>query len=97
MSSDEVPWDDIHHRSSFLPELYKLENDFSSIFTINYVKEPQKPTLIIHSDFETNLGNISTTVPIDISVKPGIIENVHIGASYSIEEINTYKALFQES
>ena len=42
------------------------------------------------------MRNISTTVSIDILVKPGIIENIHIGASCTIEEINTYKALFQE-
>lgn len=35
-------------------------------------------------------------IPIDISVKPGITENIHIGASCSITEINMYKALFQE-
>ena len=29
-------------------------------------------------------------------MKPRIIENIHIGASYTNEEIQTYKALFQE-
>ena len=73
LSSNELPWDDLHHRSSFLPDLDKLENDFSSIFSINYVKEPQNPTSIIHSDSEKKLGNISTTRPIEISIKPRII------------------------
>eukprot|EP00253_Pinus_taeda_P018704 PITA_18704 len=35
-------------------------------------------------------------IPIDISVKPKIIENIHIGASCTDEEIQTYKTLFQE-
>ena len=96
LSMDELPWDDLQHRSSLLPELDRFENDFSSIFTIDYVKEPQNPTSITYLDSETNLVNISTTVPIDISVKPRIIENIHIGASCTMEEINTYKALFQE-
>jgi len=52
------------------------------------------------SDFqvesENNLGKIYTTIVIDILVKIGIIENIHIGASSSFEEIRTYKALFQE-
>ena len=96
MSSDELPWDDLHHRSSFLSDLDKLESEFSSIFTIDYVKEPQNPTLIIHLDSEKKLGNISTTILIDISIKPGIIENIHIGVSCSIEDIKTYKAIFQE-
>ena len=30
---DELPWEDLHHRSSFLPERNRFENDFSSIFT----------------------------------------------------------------
>ena len=42
------------------------------------------------------MGNISPTIPLDILIKPGIVENVHIGASYSLDEIQTYKALFQE-
>jgi hypothetical protein len=45
---------------------------------------------------EGNLSNISPTVPIDISIKPGIVENVHIGASYSSDEILTYMSLFKE-
>lgn len=36
------------------------------------------------------------TIAIDISVKIGIVENIHIGASREIEQIRTYKALFQE-
>jgi hypothetical protein len=45
---------------------------------------------------EGNLSNISPTIPIDIFVKPGIIENVHIGASCSQDEIVTYTSLFKE-
>jgi len=29
---DDLPWEDLHHRSSFLPEIDRFENDFSSIF-----------------------------------------------------------------
>ena len=49
-----------------------------------------------HSDSELNLENISQIVPIDISVKPRIIENIHIGASCMDNELQTYKALFQD-
>ena len=94
LSVDDLPWEDLHHRSSFLPELDHFENDFSSIFTTKYVKEPQNP--LQNPDSELNLENIFRTVAIDISVKPGIIENIHIGASYTDDEIQTYKALFQE-
>ena len=36
---DDLPWDDLHHRSSFLPEDDHFENNFSSILTVEYVKE----------------------------------------------------------
>ena len=94
MSVEDLPWEDLHHRSSFLPELDHFEDDFASIFTTEYVKEPQNP--LKNPDSELNLENMSRTIPIDISVKPGIIENIHIGACCTEDEIQTYKALFQE-
>jgi hypothetical protein len=42
------------------------------------------------------MDNISPTIKIDISIKPGIVEEITIGVSCSPEEIITYKALFQE-
>jgi uncharacterized protein with ACT and thioredoxin-like domain len=46
--------------------------------------------------YEGNLSNISPTIPIDISIKPGVVENVHIGDLCSHDEVVTYKSLFQE-
>lgn len=63
-------------RSSFLRDLHHFKYVFSSIFTTDYVKEPHNP--LKHSDSKLNLGNISRTVPIDILVKPKIIENTHM-------------------
>ena len=91
---DDLPWEDLHHRSSFLPENNHFENGFSSIFTTECVKEAQNP--MKHPDSELNLGNISRTIPLDISVRSGVIENIHIGASCTDDEIKIYKALFQE-
>lgn len=85
MCVDDLPWEDLHHRSSFLPADDRFENDFSLIFTAEYVKNAQTP--MKHPDSELNLGNISHTIPIDISVKPGIVEHIHIGASCSDDEI----------
>ncbi len=85
MSIDDLPWEDLHHQSSFLPELDHFENDFSSIFTTDYVKEPQNP--LQHPNSELNLGNISQTFPIDLSVKPGIVGNIHTCASCMDNEL----------
>jgi hypothetical protein len=43
-----------------------------------------------------NMAKISPTFKIDISIKPGILEEIAIGASCSLEELIAYKALFQE-
>ena len=45
---------------------------------------------------EGNMANISATIPINISVKPDIVENIYIGANCSPEEIAIYTALFKE-
>ena len=45
---------------------------------------------------EGNMINISATIPINISANPNIVENVHIGANCSLEEIVIYTALFKE-
>jgi len=45
---------------------------------------------------EGNMGNITATMPLDIFVKPGIGENVHIGVSCSANEIRIYTHLFKE-
>lgn len=42
------------------------------------------------------MGNMTETCPIDISVKPGIVENIHIGRNCSPEEVTAYTALFKE-
>ena len=35
-------------------------------------------------------------MPVDISVKPGVLENISIGENSSYEEFNTYTTLFKE-
>jgi hypothetical protein len=62
----ETPWDDNHHRWSFLPSLDDIEKDISSIFPSDIVDCPQYPILTQDTIFEGNLGNISSTITIDI-------------------------------
>lgn len=95
MNSHEIPWNNYHHRSSFLPNLDKIENDFSTMLSPKIIDSPKWPILVFQAESQRNFGNISTMISIGISVKIEIIENIHIGASRSFEEIHTYKALFQ--
>ena len=45
---------------------------------------------------EGNMENISTTIPINISINPDVVENIHISANCSLEEIAIYTSLFKE-
>lgn len=44
---------------------------------------------------EKNLGNITQMMAIDIYIKPGIIEHIHIEVTCSLDEIKIYTRLFQ--
>jgi hypothetical protein len=96
MSMEDTPWDDGHHHSILFLEKHTIEiyqqiSNSSTIVVISSV--PKSPHDVL---YEENLSNISPIVPLDISIKPGVIKNVHIKASCSIYEIVTYKAIFQE-
>jgi hypothetical protein len=93
---EDTPWDDGHHHSLLFLEQHTLENyqrisTPSTVVVISTVLESTRDVFA-----EGNLSNISPTIPVDIFVKPGIIENVHIGASCSPDEIVTHTSLFKE-
>jgi hypothetical protein len=95
MSMEDSPWDDGHHHSILFLEQHTLESyqqiSNSSIIVVSSVPEPTKNVL-----YEGNLSNISPTIPLDIAIKPGVVENFHIGDLFSTDEVVTYKSLFQE-
>ena len=76
---DELVWEDHHHRSSFLPNANSMDSNFVSLISSNIVKHPQTLVLLQDVDSEGNLCNITQTSPIDISMKPWIVEHVHVG------------------
>jgi hypothetical protein len=93
---EDMPWDDGHHRSILFLEQHTLEN-YQWISTPSTIVVISMVPVTSHDVFaEGSLSNISPTIPIDISVKPGIVENVHIGASCSPDEIVTYTSLFKK-
>jgi hypothetical protein len=73
LSIDDLPWDDNHHQSSFLPPLEEIHQDIQSIFPPDVTKALQSPILTQDSLSEGNMGNISTTITIDISIKEGVV------------------------
>ena len=96
MSTNQSVWEDHHHRSSFLPNTSLIDNDFVSLLGTDIVDILQTPVLLQDYESEGNLWNITNTTSINISVKPGTIEHVHVGHNCSIEETEEYRALFKE-
>jgi hypothetical protein len=95
MFMEDTPWDDGRHRSIlFLErdtiESYQQISTPSTIVVVSSVPESTHDVL-----YEVNLSNISPTIPLDISIKPGVVDNVHIRASCSTDEVHMYKSLFQ--
>jgi hypothetical protein len=96
MSMEDTPWDDGHDRSILFLEQHTIEGYqwISTLLTIVIISTILESTHDLF--YEGNLSNISPTIPLDISIKPRIVKNVHIGASCSHDQVVTYKSLFQE-
>jgi hypothetical protein len=91
MTSPDKPWDDLHHRSYFLPELSRIE---AGEFTLTMTGDRSCPInpLATHEVYaEGNMETIAETIPINISRTPGIIDNVFVGAYCSPEEIPRHR------
>ena len=95
MSLEELPCMDHHHRSSFLPDLDTVENNITSLVPPEIVNMSQSPILTHDFLSERNLGNITLTMFINISEKPGVTKNIQLGQSCSLNEIKSYTALFK--
>jgi hypothetical protein len=96
MTSPNRPWDDLHHRSYFLPELRRIE---AGEFTMTITGDRSCPfnPLAMHVVYaKVNMETITKMIPIDISRTPGIVENVFVRADCSPKEIQIYKDLFKE-
>jgi hypothetical protein len=96
MTSLDKPWEDLHHRSYFLPELSRIE---AGEFTMTMTRDQLCPINILatHDIYvEGNMATVTETIPINISQNPGVMENVFVGADCSPEEIQIYIDLFKE-
>ena len=96
MSGRDKICEDIHHRSYFLPDTSRIENQEFHVRLVEDVDVPINPLPKEGIFDEGNMENIYVTIPINIFVNPDVIKNVHIGANCSLEEIAIYAALFKE-
>jgi hypothetical protein len=84
MTSPNRPWDDLHHRSYFLPELRRIEEAEFTLTMIGDRSCPINPlaTHVVYT--EGNMETIAKMIPIDMSRTHGIMENASVGADYSL-------------
>ena len=95
MSLDEMLWKDHHHWYSFLPPCHMVEEHFYLAVSSDITMDPQSPILTRVVESEENLCNITKTMPMDISFKPRILENIYIGQNSSPSEVQSYTTLFK--
>ena len=76
MSAVELPWEELHHRSYFLPPLDRLEHEDYRDILSQRIGSPMIPLSSPSQMADGNMVNISPTIPINISRDPGRIENV---------------------
>jgi hypothetical protein len=96
MTSPEKPWDNLHHRSYFLPELNKIK---AGEFTLTMTGDRSCPInpLATHEVYvEGNMETIAETILINISRTPSIMENVFVGGDCFPREIQIYTDIFKE-
>jgi hypothetical protein len=91
MTSLERPWDDLHHRSYFLPKITRVEvGEFTSTMNGD-VTHPVNP-LVTHRVYaEGNMVNIYEMIPIDISKTPNA--SLKTSSSEQIVPLRIFKCI----
>ena len=91
----DPPWEELHHRSYFLPELVHMEHDEFREILSEKIGSLMVPLSSPGQMANGNMVNISPIIPINISRDPGKFENVYIGAECSHAENQYYTELFK--
>ena len=102
MTSPDYPWDDLHHRSYYLPmainatqsyDQYTIEVEY--LIPLGHIDWFQHPIPALDAFEKGNMANISPTLKINISLTPMVTENISVGESYSSTKVAELKLLFQ--
>jgi hypothetical protein len=97
MIGADRPWDDLHHRSYFIPELRRIEvGEFMLTMTGDrYCPINPLATHVVYA--EGNIATIIETIPIDISKTPRVMDNVFVSSELlPRRDIRIYTYLFKE-
>ena len=82
MTGIDRPWDDLHHRSYFLPDLSEVETRFPSPPSPGLIRPVLNPLAPTQVYAEGNMAMIFETTSMNISRYPKFIENVFIGSKF---------------
>jgi hypothetical protein len=96
LNGPDIPWDNIHHISYFLPKLRRIEVGELMLTITGDGSCPVNPLATHIVYVEVNMESIIEIIPIDISRTPGITENIFIATDSSPEEVRIYIDLFKE-
>jgi hypothetical protein len=96
MNGSKKTWDDMHHRTYFLPELERIKQDDFRYTLSEIVIHAVVPLDTNDIDVEGNMASIYPTIQIKISHTPGKVENINISVDCFPEEISIYTELFKE-
>ena len=94
MALTERPWEDLHHQSSFLPDKERVANQLRNLK--NHVDTTESTPNSQNPLSEGNLGNMSKTISIDISIKARVVEHIQIGTKCPLEENHRQAAMANE-
>src|SRR5699024_7256701 len=75
----ETCWNDIHHPSSLLLSQSEIPSCPKAFFNHNLTHPLQTPIFVNEFLSEGTMGNITATIPLDISIKLWIVENITLG------------------
>lgn len=93
MCLEERPWENSHHCVSIS---YSNATPIQIISFETPEIIPSIYTTIQTLDSEGNMGNLSKTMIIDISVKTDIVENIQIGVDCNPKEIVSFTYLLKD-
>ena len=98
ISTLEYPWDDMHHHSFFIPDEPLSSSYQYSIKAKDFIHGKvdwfKNPIPAPDAFEEGNMANLSPTIKVNISTKPKVVADITLWASFSPEEVASYKALF---
>ena len=101
LTAPDYPWDDMHHRSYFLPDeppstiapQFAVESKDFLPPKVDWFKDPIPAPDAFE---EGNMANISPVIQVDLAATGGTPELIALGESCTEQEVDEYKTLFKE-